>query len=99
MRLYKYTLNTGTATQTLDLPRGAEFLSFAFQQGQPRVWYRVHTSVNRPMESVGLRLCFTGEAVDENWMHRGTLQEGYLVHHLFENRFRVPCVERVPAPE
>jgi len=82
MKIHKYTLNDGLGVQTLDLPNGSEFLHAAFQQGQMRIWMRVHE--NAPKEATEFCVAFTGDEILPGWQHRATLLEGYLVHHLFE---------------
>jgi hypothetical protein len=79
---------------TLQLPRGARFLSLQVQNGQPQSWWLVDPNpdpLDGPLETVNLIVVGTGHQWDDrldHWEFLGTFQletEGF-VGHLFRER-------------
>lgn len=71
---------------TVELPRGAEFLSVHEQNGEPQMWFRVDTS--RELAKQVFSIVGTGHPIApelSSLPHLGTFQVagGSLVFHLF----------------
>ena len=78
--IYKYTLDSHDCT--LQLPKGAEFLTVQLQNGIPTLWALVN-----PMTVTEERhICIvgTGWDVEDNMKYITTYMDGYFVWHVFE---------------
>jgi hypothetical protein len=85
--VYKYHLLTQDA-QTIELPRGAEYLTVQMQHDRPTIWALVDT--NAPTERHTVRVVGTGNPIERDALagmrYLGTVQEkGWpsFVWHIF----------------
>jgi hypothetical protein len=85
-RIYKYPIPI-TDEFTLELPIGAEILTFQTQHNKPHIWALIDPE--REFETVGFRLFGTGHPVEDadTLKYIGTTQTegGLLVWHLFKS--------------
>jgi hypothetical protein len=78
--IYKYELSSKDAS--MKLPKGAEILSVAIQDGRPMMWALVdpeNVLEDRFISTVG-----TGWELEDNMKYICTYMEGYFVWHVFE---------------
>jgi hypothetical protein len=78
--IYKYELSSKDAS--MKLPKGAEILSVAIQDGRPMLWALVdpeNVLEDRFISTVG-----TGWELEDNMKYICTYMEGYFVWHVFE---------------
>ena len=78
--IYKYELRNQDAS--MKLPKGAEILSVAIQDGRPMMWALVdpdNVLEDRFISTVG-----TGWQVEDSMKYICTYMEGYFVWHVFE---------------
>ena len=78
--IYKYEVRSQDAS--MKLPKGAEILTVAIQDGRPMMWALVdpeNVLVDRFISTVG-----TGWQVEDNMKYICTYMEEYLVWHVFE---------------
>lgn len=69
---------------SINMPTGAEVLTFQLQGGGACVWAKVDT--NAPKTARNFRLAGTGHPlpIDKDMKYVGTVQLNFLVLHLFE---------------
>lgn len=77
--IYKYEIRSGS---NLDLPEGAKFLAFQLQNDEAVAWFEVNP------DAIMVSRCF--HIVGTGWKfndgtYLGTVQQGPLVWHLYEN--------------
>jgi len=78
--IYKYELRSQDAS--MKLPKGAEILSVAIQDGRPMMWALVdpeNVLEDRFISTVG-----TGWELEDNMKYICTYMDGYFVWHVFE---------------
>jgi len=83
-KIYKYVINPNDYVD-VEMPSGAQILSWQEQNGQMCVWALVDPS--SPVETRRFRWAGTGHDIDELDGHLkfiGTAQQGSFVWHLFE---------------
>ena len=83
--VYKYPVQM-QAEFTVDLPRGAEFLSVQVQHGDPQMWFRVDTSrevVRQVFSTVGTGHPIAPELSRLPYLGTFHLSDGALAFHLF----------------
>jgi hypothetical protein len=88
MKIYKYEIPIKDEF-ILELPKGAKILSFQKQHGKPYIWCLVNQEETEPIK---FRMIIDGHDFDYDGRYMrfiGTIQmtEGYLVLHLFKERF------------
>ena len=86
VKIFKYPVSI-TDSFTLDMPKGADILSFQIQEGNPYIWALVNPEAE--IEKRTFRLAGTGHPIEElplDLFFIGTVQMvgGNLVWHLFE---------------
>ena len=82
LAVWKYPLQKDSY-HIVDLPVGAEVLSFQMQQGVPTIWALV--DVNGSLGRRMFRILATGESLpDKNLKYIGSVQDHAFVWHLFE---------------
>lgn len=83
--VYKYPVEIKDRSSIL-MPRNAEILRFALQNGEPFIWALVNTSPKHPHVWRYFRFAGTGHPITEKCLdYIGTIDlPGPLVFHLFE---------------
>lgn len=80
-KIFKYPMMT--ATETFNLPEGAEILHVGQQAGGPVLWAKVDPEAN--LQERTFKVVMTGEPFDSLGLeHLGTVMIGPLVVHVFE---------------
>lgn len=85
--IHKYPIPEITREPAINMPRGAQVLSFQVQRGEPCIWALVDT--DEPVEAKEFYLVGTGHPFAFNPDHlrfigTGQLMNGDLLLHLFE---------------
>ena len=82
--VFKYPVEL-TDKSSIMMPRHAEILHFAWQNGEPCIWALVNTHPQTPKERRWFRFAGTGHTIAEKVSYIGTVHmPGPLVFHLFE---------------
>lgn len=79
-KVYKYEISK----EAMELPKGAQVLSFQDQRGTLCLWASVDPEA--PIQTRQFHVVGTGHNVDPKWTYVGTTQQGPFVWHLFEDK-------------
>lgn len=71
-------------TSSINVPLGAKPLAVQMQDARPVIWMEVKTDLMPSTENRYFTWYGTGNPLPENGEYIGTLQDGWLVWHLYE---------------
>lgn len=87
-RVFKYRLPSPGEASFVEMPKGAELLDVAAQDGIPYVWARIHPG--QPTVRRYIRVYATGEPIDGYPDYVGTFRIEWTVWHVFSTASDLP---------
>ena len=87
LKVFKYSVKVGADLVSLEMPKGAQLLSFQCQDEQPCLWALVDPAAEK--ETRNFRFAGTGHPIEEElsslkFIGTAQMMGGCLIWHLFE---------------